>query len=406
MRTTRQATPIVSTRFFSAFKPIQFLENLKQMRFSGQLVFTARTGQQWFIYLSLGKIICATGGVHVVRRWRRHLATHCPQMLTRSLARQWDLSGLDITAFTACWEYQLLCLWVAQQQISREQAAKIIRLIITEILFDVVQAMPVTHQIKEDHSLSGQLVPIDVQQALTEIEIRWQVWRDAQVVHYCPNLAPVIKQPEQLRQRTSAQIYQTLTRLLNGQYTLYDIAVLMKRDVVQVVSSFLPYLHLELVELISIPDLATPVRPTVPTPPIISKAAEPAQFLVACVDDSPLVCKTMESLLTAAGYEFLGVSDGLRAIAMLLARKPDVIFLDLVMPNTNGYEICAHLRKLSYFRTTPILILTGNDGIVDRVRARLVGASDFLSKPLDAGNVLSAIRKHLEQGATRHSSLP
>jgi chemotaxis family two-component system response regulator PixG len=107
----------------------------------------------------------------------------------------------------------------------------------------------------------------------------------------------------------------------------------------------------------------------------------------------------MKALLTAAGYQFVGVDDALRAFAILLERKPAVIFLDLVMPNANGYEICGKLRKLSYFRNTPILILTGNDGIVDRVRAKLVGASDFLSKPVDAGTVLSVIRKHLEQGA-------
>jgi chemotaxis family two-component system response regulator PixG len=108
----------------------------------------------------------------------------------------------------------------------------------------------------------------------------------------------------------------------------------------------------------------------------------------------------MESLLVTAGYQFIGVDDALRAFAVLLARKPDVIFLDLVMPNTNGYEICGKLRKLESFRDTPIVILTGNDGIVDRVRAKLVGASDFLSKPIDAGKVLNVIRKHLEQGVT------
>ncbi|HEY9599300.1 MAG TPA: response regulator, partial [Cyanophyceae cyanobacterium] len=105
------------------------------------------------------------------------------------------------------------------------------------------------------------------------------------------------------------------------------------------------------------------------------------------------------SLLTAAGYRFVGVQDGLRAIATILVRKPDAIFLDLVMPNTNGYEICGQLRKLPSFKNTPILILTGNDGIVDRVRAKLVGASDFLNKPVDAGVVLSVLRKHLQQGA-------
>lgn len=106
----------------------------------------------------------------------------------------------------------------------------------------------------------------------------------------------------------------------------------------------------------------------------------------------------MQSLLSAAGYQFLGVDDAMRAFGILLARKPDLIFLDLVMPNANGYEICAQLRKLACFRNTPIVILTGNDGIVDRVRAKLVGASDFLSKPVDAGIVLSVIRKHLKQG--------
>ena len=63
---------------------------------------------------------------------------------------------------------------------------------------------------------------------------------------------------------------------------------------------------------------------------------------------------------------------GLRAIAMLLSRKPDLIFLDLVMPDTNGYEICGQLRKLTYFRQTPIIILTGNDGI-DRSSPRQNG---------------------------------
>jgi chemotaxis family two-component system response regulator PixG len=107
----------------------------------------------------------------------------------------------------------------------------------------------------------------------------------------------------------------------------------------------------------------------------------------------------MEKLLTSVGYQFFSVTDDLRALATLLARKPDLIFLDLVMPNTNGYEICTQLRKLSMFRNTPIVILTGNDGIVDQVRARLVGASDFLNKPIDADIVLNVINKHLRQNS-------
>ncbi len=82
---------------------------------------------------------------------------------------------------------------------------------------------------------------------------------------------------------------------------------------------------------------------------------------------------------------------------MLLSRKPDLIFLDLIMPNTNGYEICAQLRTLSCFRHTPIIILTGNDGIVDRVRAKMVGSTDFITKPVQEYIVLEAINKYIGQ---------
>lgn len=395
---TVKETPLVfSLNLFTASKAVRFLKTLKQLQFSGQLVFTDLKRRQWLFYLYQGQIIYATGEIHPVRRWQRNLAAYCPQMTASRFALSRDLAGIDAAASTSCWEYQLLSLWVAKQQITREQAARMIRAVVTEVLFDVAQAMRVVYQINPDKKLSTPLVLIDVQDAIAEVQQLWQSWQDAQLTNYSPNSSLVIKQPEELQKRTSTQVYYTLIQVLNGQNTLYDLAVQMKRDVVQVARSLLPYINLALVELIPIPDLPPPVSP--PTPQKPATPAKPSGPLVACVDDSPLVCQTMDSLLTAAGYQFVGVDDPLRAFAILLARKPDVIFLDLVMPNANGYEICTQLRKLACFRNTPILILTGNDGIVDRVRAKLVGASDFLSKPIDAGTVLNVIRKHLEQGA-------
>jgi len=109
------------------------------------------------------------------------------------------------------------------------------------------------------------------------------------------------------------------------------------------------------------------------------------------------MCQTLEKILTTANYQFIGINDPLRAIAILLARKPELIFLDLVMPNANGYEICGQLRRLSIFKHTPIVILTGNDGIVDRVRAKMVGSTDFLGKPVNPDQVLSTILKYIKQ---------
>jgi chemotaxis family two-component system response regulator PixG len=107
----------------------------------------------------------------------------------------------------------------------------------------------------------------------------------------------------------------------------------------------------------------------------------------------------MESILQPQGYEVLSILNPLQGISILLERKPDLIFLDLVMPHTNGYELCAFLRKTTSFQETPIIILTGNDGVIDRVRAKLTGASEFLGKPPEAQTVLRTVKKYLGNGA-------
>lgn len=385
----------ISIQEFTASKQAGFFENLKQPRFSGQLVLTAPKGEQWFFYLYLGRLIYATGGSHPVRRWRRYVAVYLPQIVSHLSTLQLDLANLRNQDFRLCWEYQLLCLWVEQQKISREQAARLIRSLIVEVLFDITQTMEVTYELRQHNVLSTRLVLIDADQIVLEAQKLWQGWQGAKIADRSPNSAPIIRQPEQLQQRTSPQVYQTLHQLLDGHQTLRDLAVRMKRDVVTVTSSLLPYIQMGLVELIQIPDITSPV--SLPeSPSTVAPEATP-EPLIACIDDSPLVCQTMEKILMAANYQFVGINDPLRAIAVLLSRKPSVIFLDLVMPNANGYEICSQLRKLSFFRQTPIIILTGNDGIVDRVRAKMMGSTDFMSKPVNPEMVLNAIRKHLKQ---------
>lgn len=370
------------------------LTTLKQDRFSGQLVVKGSAGQEWSIWMFLGRILYANGGNHPVRRWLRQLKLHCPQIDIHQLKLSAILSNSSSAAFDHCWEFQLLYAGVEQQQINREQAGKMIAAIVTEVLFDVTQTIHVTNQIKPENLSVPQLVLLDPGQLSAEVQQIWQTWQKAKIADRSPNKAPIINQPEQLQQQVSPAVYQNLVKLMDGQRTLRDLAVVMNREVRDVTCSLLPYIQSGLVELIDIPDLAPPIASSSPTPPPSTKTAAKGP-LIACVDDSPLVCQSMEKILTSGGYQFVAIQDSLRAIAGLLTRKPDLIFLDLVMPNTNGYEICSQLRKVSAFRNTPIIILTGNDGIIDRVRAKIVGASDFLSKPVDAETVLAVTSKHI-----------
>ncbi|WP_069791418.1 response regulator [Cyanobacterium sp. IPPAS B-1200] len=386
-------------REFTALKQAGFFENLKQPRFSGQLLLTG-TRNKWVFYLYLGRIVYATGGHHPVRRWRRNLVANLPHIPSHMGAIQNDINQLQLDEQNNCWEYELLCFWVDQQRITLEQAAKMIRQNIIEVLFDVTQAMQVTCELKPDRTLpfSSRLVLIDAEQVITEAQKAWHAWQSAKIADRSPDMAPVITQPQELEQQTNPQVYQTLTQLLDGQQTLRDLSVRMKRDVLTVTRSLLPYVQRGLVRLIEIGDIPAPSLPIHHDGD--DDLSANSNITIACVDDSPLICQTMEKIITGAGYSFIGINDALRAIAILLAKKPDLIFLDLIMPNANGYEICSQLRKLTFFKHTPIVILTGNDGLVDRVRAKMVGSSDFIGKPVDRALVLETIKKHLKIGVS------
>lgn len=376
---------------------IRILKDLEDLQFSGQLVLTRPMSQPWSFYLSQGRIFYATGGEHLVRRWRRHLVRHCPRLPRHRIAWQHDLGRTDTTALKIGWDYALLCLWVIQQKISQEQVTQMIGGMVAEVLFDVMQAVDVTHQVVTQDWLYPPLASFGVGDAIVQAQESIHTWKDAELTDYLPNTAPVIQHPERLQTSISADSYQNLTQLLRGEYTLRDLALQMQRDVVAVTISLHPFLQKQWIDLIQVPDLSAPIycqsdcSRTLP----VSKEAVLPGALIACIDDSFSVRYMLEKLLTSAGYQFLGIEDSMGAVGTLLARKPDLIFLDLVMPKANGYEICEQLRKLSMFRTTPIVILTGNDSFANRFKSTMLGASDFLSKPLDADTVLGVLHKHL-----------
>ena len=391
--TRRNDAPLI--RDFTSPKQVELFETLKQLRFNGQLILTNSCGRKWILHVYRGLIIYATGGEHPVRRWRRNLAAYLPQIASDRPCENklWEdrLTATSTGDFSICWQYQLLTSWLEQQQVTPEQMARFVWSVTIEVLFDITQAVQVAYELKPSSRTLTPAVAIDAAQAIAEVERLWQAWQ-ANRLNCSPNSAPVIKQSAELQHNISAPAYQALSQLLDGQHTLRDIAAQMQRDVSSALRSLLPYIQSGLVELINLPDLAAPVLSS----PTTHDTQAP---LIACVDDSPWVCHIMDKVMTAANYRFVGVNDALRAIGVLLAIKPDLIFLDLMMPNINGYELCSRLRQLSSFQHTPIVILTGNDGIIDRVRAKIVGSSDFLGKPIDTDRVLGTIHKHLKHSA-------
>lgn len=224
-----------------------------------------------------------------MRRWRRNLAIHCPRLPTHRLGWQADLASAGSTASPINWEYTLLNLWLAKRRITPEQAHSMVLSTAVEVLFDVEQATNVTRLIKHDDAASAQVNSAEVEDVIAKAKWRWQAWQDAKLAEYSPNTAPIIRQPEQLRDHCSVPLYQMLVQRLNGEHTLYDLAVQMQRGVTEVTASLLPFIQMGWVELIQVSDLPALIYPrgtaTKPAPP----PTAPPKALIACVDDSALV---------------------------------------------------------------------------------------------------------------------
>ena len=142
-------------------------------------------------------------------------------------------------------------------------------------------------------------------------------------------------------------------------------------------------------------------------PKLAHKATENGQGMsapdhatVVYIDDSPADSQAMAAIVEGAGYRYANISDSLQALSQLIDLKPQLIFLEVVLPVTNGYELCAQIRRIPLFKWTPIIIVTTSKRVSHRVRAKMVGASDFLHKPIKAQPILKTLIKYLSSYST------
>ncbi len=129
-------------------------------------------------------------------------------------------------------------------------------------------------------------------------------------------------------------------------------------------------------------------------------AAEPRSPLldakVMLVDDEPLMTALVEAHLEEAGYtNFVTTNDPREALAMLRREEPGVVLLDLMMPQLSGFDVLAAIRADAALRYTPVIVLTAAAGADAKLRALQLGATDFLSKPVDASELVLRVRNTL-----------
>jgi CheY-like chemotaxis protein len=129
--------------------------------------------------------------------------------------------------------------------------------------------------------------------------------------------------------------------------------------------------------------------------PINSPVRERKKYSILGVDNDYSILNTVENFLDEQIFSVLKFMDSSQALMEILRVQPDMILLNVEMPNLDGYEICSLLRKHSHYKNTPVILMTERMGLRDKAKAKFVRANGYLEKPFSQGDLLKIIFHHI-----------
>jgi len=113
---------------------------------------------------------------------------------------------------------------------------------------------------------------------------------------------------------------------------------------------------------------------------------------VLVIDDSKTIRRSAENLLAKEGCDVITAVDGFDALAKIADTRPEIIFVDIMMPRLDGYQTCALIKNNSEFKATPVVMLSSKDGLFDKAKGRIVGSDRYITKPFSKEELLGTIR--------------
>ena len=393
------------------------LQRVKNYFFTGSLIVYLHNNNSCLVFnFYLGRLSWSGRSFEQFDSWRRHLGAISTQV-----------SGVEINALASVYQPELvsstLVNLLAKQKISRKQLQEVIANIFEENLFDAIQFACVgnspfhyewisnSEQVK---TLAPTLPLLSIKSHVKSAFEKWLLWQGRGFATFYTNLPIQIIDLEQIAELTLTEKQQKLLPFLLEGTNLRTLANSLRQPAHSLAEVLLPLIKNDVINLV----LPTSTNAEISTnlshsldrsdfledhnftslfPPTVAAKSnsEARKSLIFCIDDSEGVYHRLHDILIPHEYRVMGIQDSTQAIPALIKAKPDLIFLDLIMPIANGYEICAQIRRTPSLTKVPVIILTGKDGLIDKFRAKMVGSNDFITKPIDPEAVLRTLFYYL-----------
>lgn len=383
-------------------EPFQLLVSLSDSRSSGILRVYGEKNS-WIIYFDQGKLLYSSLSCQSLEELRFHLRTlGCKEAVEALKAGQ----AISIDGEHKLEEMPLdrVINWLNQRGfLNAQQTLQLAQLISKEALEPLFWQREATYCWEKETSQPIAITiqtPLDISTLKEEFNQNLQKWQK-----FLDEIESPYQRPYFFNHRASESASNTLlgklSKYMRG-YSIHQLAKIIKQDDLKFARMLYPSLQSGEIclrepkspwdSLPKIPRLSTPKpQKTVDSTEVVSQKT----YKIACVDDSPTILREMQRLLEGDKYEITKIDSPIEAASTLFRVKPDLILMDISMPEINGYKLCSLLRNSNALGRVPIIMVTSRTGVIDKVRAKTVGATDYLTKPFTRGTLLTMIEKYL-----------
>ncbi|AFY95322.1 response regulator [Chamaesiphon minutus] len=401
--------------------PIKLLEQLATSQAKGCLRITAND-IVWLLYFYEGKLFYANHSLEPIERLEQHLRRISPVILANQVYTDLreQLKEANLEATYPSLDYQAIRWLIAQGHISEQTAGTLVKSITKEVLQPYLLITSGTSElVSRDTAFpiwwSGNFLFVT-----KECQTELQAWQALQPAIQSPYQRPYLMNVEHPLLTPDVKV--KLSKILIG-FSFRQLSLLLKQDELTVANNLHRLINNRIVglrppqppferlhrlytagmesdrfndkEQSITATLAAVDSSTGSASPSTGELIEQATYKIACVDDSPTILREINRFLDGDSFKVFPIVDSGTALMKIIRINPDIILLDVGMPTIDGYKLCSMLRKHPAFKKTPIVMVTGNTGIIDRAKAKMAGSTDYMTKPFTQAGLIEMVSRHL-----------
>ncbi len=419
-----EASPTNGGKAFQ-IEPKGFLEPIAKWNDQG-LLWVSTAEIRWSIYWKFTRLVYVTNSIEPFERLERHLRRflHHSPVLSKELFEELRQRFEDSSQLSdqLSPDYQAL-LWLVQvKQLDPGLAEQVTQNISLEVLESLWLLPQGTYHVRK---LVFRELPhlwkLDLDEIRRLVELRHDQWHKLLPWIQSPYQRPYLSNRDRAQQVLSENALKSLTHMLRG-FNFRQLAMLMEQDDVAIANRLSPLISHGLLGLYpplapfdKLPSFGATNRGTdtivsntladlwgqepraaEELSAMLKKEAEEKRcWRVVCIDDSMAMLQEIKRFLGGDDFDVMLLNDPTTALMKLNTLKPDLILLDVTMPEIDGYQVCRIIRKSSILKNVPVVMVTGNKGLIDRTKARLAGCTDYLVKPFSQSDLLKLAFRYL-----------